>query len=322
MIEEEKPIVTICPKNFPGTTSVLTHYNVSGLVEHTDEISPETIRGRKLAILGGWTHGYYEALKKIKTEGVPVAIFWTSSVGQTDFSNGGIEVSYLYILKDMIGSGLIEYIICATPSVRDMFDKFIPEEKVIYMPYAFDWDVHQKYRKDDMPVGKDWVDLFCPGDTRKNILVQTHGAKIADVHLHYSGLSTKYRYFADLIKVRHTDMGWMKKPQYYKAVQTMKLGMQVTYAETFDYVVAEHFAMKRPCLISTVMGSWVDKSLWKDLMVYNIDDPFEVGDTITAIMNMTKKQWKSLTEKCYLFMKKEAKKRNNIAIKTLEEMIE
>ena len=322
MNEKRKPIISIAPENFPGTTSVLKHFNSTGLIEHGIEIAPEIIKDRKLIILGGWTHLYYEILRKIKTTGVPVAIFWTSSVGQTDFSNNGIEISYLHLLNDMIASGLAQYVFCATVSVYDMFIKFIPEDKVILLPYAFDWEDSQKFLLEDIPVGNDWVDLFCPADTRKNILVQSHGAKIADVRLHYSGLKNKYRFFADLIKLRYTDMGWMDKARYYRVVQTMKAGMQITYAETFDYVVAEHFAMKRPCLISTVMGSWVDKSLWKDIMVYNIDDPFEVANVLNNVVRKDEKEWKTLNNSCHSFMKKEANKRNKLAKKILGDLIE
>ena len=289
-----KPILTVCPENYPGTTSVLKHYNVTNLVEHTDTISPDTVRGRKLVILGGWHPIYYESAKKILSENIPIGIFWTSSVGQTDFSNNGVEVSYIHNIMDWIKAGLIDYVFVARKEVQSMFEQFIDPAKVIYVPYAFDWDVVQESIVPDMPVGEDWVDLFCPGDTRKNLLVQMHGAKLADAHLHCSGLRPRYRWFADLMKIRYTDMGWMQKDQYYRAVQTMKLGLQVTYAETFDYVVAEHFALKRPCLISTVMGSWVPEKLWDDLLVKNLDDPFEVANAITRILNMTKKQWKGL----------------------------
>ena len=319
--EDKKPILSVCPENFPGTTSVLKHFNSTGLIEHGIEIGPDIVKDRKLMILGGWTHLYYEALRKIKSTGVPVAMFWTSSVGQTDFSNNGIEISYLHLLNDMIASGLAQYIVCATPSVYDMFTRFIPKDKVILLPYAFDWEESQKFLLEDAPVGDDWVDLFCPGDTRKNILVQSHGAKIADVRLHYSGLQNKYRFFADLIKLRYTDMGWMDKARYYRAVQTMKTGMQITYAETFDYVVAEHFAMKRPCLISTVMGSWVDKSLWKDIMVYNIDDSFEVADVLKNVVRKDENEWKALNNSCHSFMKKEAERRNKFAKKVLGDLI-
>jgi len=319
---DRKPILTVCPESYPGTTSVLKHYNVTGLVDHSDEISPNTVEGRKMVNLGGWNPIYYEAMQRINSAGVPIGIFWTSSVGQMDFSNSGVEVNFVHLITDLVRSGMVDMVFGATPSVVDFWQKAVGAEHVTLLPYAFDWEESQNHINTDIPVGDDWVDLFCPADTRKNVLVQTHAAAIADVNIHYSGLKPKYRWFAELIGAKFTDMGWMSKDIYYKAVQGMKLGLQVTYAETFDYVVAEHFAMKRPCLISTVMGSWVDKKLWKDLMVHNLDDPIEVADLISNVMDMTPRKWKSLNTRCHNFMKAEADRRNVIGLDVLTKVIE
>lgn len=320
---DRKQILTICPEDYPGTTAVLKHYSVSNLVEHTDTISPETVSDRKIVIFGGWHPIYYEAMKRVMGTGTPIGMFWTSSVGQTDFSNNGMEVSYLHLIMDLINAGVVQKLFVATESVQDMFRKFVKRpDDVILLPYAYNFEEIEAAKDKNLIIGKDWVDLFCPGDTRKNLLVQIHGAKNANVHLHFSGLRTRYKWFSDLMKIKYTDMGWMKKDSYYRAVQTMKLGLQVTYAETFDYVVAEHFGLERPCLISTVMGSWVDKSLWDDLMVYNIDDPFEVAKKIENIMDMPKKEWKSLNKQCYEFMQKEAVRRNTIVNDVLKGVVE
>lgn len=321
--EVKKQILTICPEDYPGTTAVLKNYNVSGLVEHSDTISPETVNDKKMVIFGGWHPIYYEAMKRVISAGVPIGLYWTSSVGQTDFSNNGMEISYMHLVMDLVNSGVINKLFVATESVQNMYQRFIKEpDNVIHLPYAYDFEPIEKAKDKTLKPGDKWVDLFCPGDTRKNLLVQTHGAAIAGAHLHYSGLRTRYKWFADLMKMKYTDMGWMAKKNYYKSVQTMKLGLQVTYAETFDYVVAEHFGLERPCLISTVMGSWVDKSLWDDLMVYNIDDPFEVAKKIENILDMPNKEWKALNKKCYNFMQTEADRRNEIVNKVLNGVIE
>jgi len=112
-------------------------------------------------------------------------------------------------------------------------------------------------------------------------------------------------------------MGWIPDETYFNVIQQMKMGLQVTYAESFNYVVAEHFAMKRPCLISPVMGRWVDNNLWKDIMIYNIDNPFEIADVIMNIKNMSDKKYNKLGNECFRFIKKEAKSRNDNAIKIL-----
>lgn len=317
-----KPILTICPEEYPGTTAVLKNYNVSGLVDHSDTISPETVQNRKMVMFGGWHPIYYEAMKRVVSTGTPIGLFWTSSVGQTDFSNNGMEISYIHLIMDLVNAGIINKVFVATESVQSMFQRFIKvKENVIHLPYAYDFEPIEKAKDKTLKPGDRWVDLFCPGDTRKNMLVQTHGAALANAHLHYSGLRSRYTWFAELMRIKYTDMGWMAKPNYYKAVQTMKLGLQVTYAETFDYVVAEHFGLERPCLISTVMGSWVDKSLWDDLMVYNIDDPLEVAKKIDNILDMSPKEWKALCRRCYTVMQTEANRRNTIVSKVLNEVI-
>lgn len=326
---EMKPILTVCPEEYPGTTSVLKHFNPSGLVEHSTEISPETVIGRKMVMVGGWHQIYYEAFHKIRGEGIPTALFWTSSVGQTDFSNDGVEVAYLRLITDLLRSDLLNYVMVATPSVQNMLQHMVHDkdkkDRIILLPYGFDWEEMQTHRSDEWfeySRDKNWVDLFCPADTRKNILVQMHGAKIANVHVHCSGLRPKYRNFAEHIGLNYTDLGWMSKDTLFKQMQMMKLGLQITYAETFDYVVAEHFALKRPCLISTVMGSWVDKNLWEDLMVYNIDEPFEVADMIMHILKMSEIEREGLNERCFKFMKEEADRRNENVQKILTKVLE
>jgi len=319
---EIKPIITVCPKSYPGVTSVLKHYDVTGLTQHTDEISKETVDGRKLVILGGWHPIYYEALQRLYIHNIPTALFWTSSVGQMDFSNNGMEISYIHLIKDIVMSKLLDYVVLGTPQNFDLFKQFIPKEKLIYLPYAFDWNNIQKFKDNTLEMGKDWVDIFCPLDTRKNPLVQIHGAQKADVHLHFSGLQPRYKFFAQLIKLRFTDMGWMSQENYFKSIQTMKLGLQVTYAETFDYVVAEHFAMERPCLISTVMTSWVDKKLWKYLLVKNLDNPLEVAEKIKKIVNLSETKRKDLNMKCFSFMQEEAERRNEKGKDVLSRLLE
>ena len=318
----EVKILTVCPQEFPGTTSVLKHYGVTGLTEHGDTVSPETVNDKDLVIFGGWHPIYYEALARVRSSNVKTGLFWTSSVGQTDFSNGGVEVSYIHTIGDWVRSGILDYLFVATPSVKSMFDQFLDPEKVILLPYSFNWNEVQSHVNNKLQIGDNWVDLFCPADTRKNVLAQTHGAKLGGAHLHYSGMHPKYKWFADLLKVPYTDMGWMQKDRYYKVVQTMKLGMQVTYAETFDYVVAEHFALKRPCLISTVMGQWVEENLWEELMVYNMDDPIEIGNKVSDILALNKKGWKKLGDKCHKFMELESNKRNKTAEEVLKGVIE
>jgi len=321
MSDYKPPILTVAPKAYPGTTAVLQHYGVAGMTEHTDEISKESIKDRKLIMFGGWHPIYYEALLKIYPFNIPTALFWTSSVGQIDFSNSGIEISFINLIADLVESKALNYVVLGTPQNFDLFSYIIPKENLIYLPYAIDLKSIEKYVDKDLSPHDGWVDMFCPADTRKNPLVQMHMAKLANAQLHMSGMQPRYRNFAEMIGLNVTDMGWMKRPNYYRAVQTMKVGLQVTFAETLDYVVAEHFALERPCMISTVMSSWVEKSLWDELLVFNIDDPIEGGEKLKTILNYGKEEWENLAGRCKEFIKIEADKRNEFATEVLAGLV-
>jgi len=317
MSETRPPILTVAPTAYPGTTAVLQHYGVTGLTEHTDEISKETIANRKLIMFGGWHPIYHEALQKIYPYDIPTALFWTSSVGQIDFSNSGVEISFIHLIADLVESEALKYVILGTPQNFNLFTHIIPKKNLIYLPYAVDLDSIEKHVDKDLYPQDRWVDMFCPMDTRKNPLVQMHMAKLANANLHMSGMRPRYSDFAEMIRLNFTDMGWMQRPNYYRAVQTMKVGLQVTFAETFDYVVAEHFALERPCMISTVMCSWVKKELWNELLVFNLDDPLEGGDKLKRILDYGKEEWENLAGRCKEFIKTEADRRNDYAREVL-----
>ena len=93
-----KPILFVAPRDYPGVTAHMKHYEATGLGEYSDELSRETVEGKKIVILGAWHPIYYEAIKKLRRENLQIWLYWTSSVGQIDFSNGGIEtVSYTHL---------------------------------------------------------------------------------------------------------------------------------------------------------------------------------------------------------------------------------
>jgi len=316
------PYLFISPKEYPGTTAAMQHFIATEMAEHSDEISPETVADRKAIILGAWHPIYYEACKKLKKKNVETWLYWTSSVGQTDFSNGGIEISYLYMIRDLVRSGMIDRLLCGNREVENMLKLMVDPEKVSLLPYCFDWDKIREHYNEDIFEGDRWVDLYCPSDVRKNILPQIHASKLADARVHFSGVKDKYLDFADLVGAKHTIMGWMDRNVYYRSVQTMNLGLQVTFAETFDYSAAEHFALARPCLYSPVIGQWIkNKTMRKYLMVPDCDSPLTIAKYMNRVLDMSKDDKQDLNKACEEFMHKEALKRNKNGRKILKGLL-
>jgi len=322
-MSQNKPYLFISPDSYPGTTAGMKQYEVTGLVEQGDELSMETVRGRKAVVLGAWHPVYYRAIKKLRREDVEIWLFWTSSVAQCDFSNGGIEVSFLRIIKDLVDSNMIDRLVCGNNQVELMLKNMVPPEKVILLPYCFNWREIRKYYDRNVTPNSRWVDLFCPADARKNMLPQILASKLANAKLHLSGTPDKYLNFVETINYSCSPLGWMPKDIYFKNVQLMELGLQVTFAESFDYVVAEHFALERPCLFSPPIGQWIDEPYLREmLLVPDVDNPSLIADYMTRIFNLNESDKKDLNKTCSEFMYEEAEKRMKNAKAILKSMLE
>jgi len=319
-----KSILTISPKNFPGVTSHFEHLSkTTGMTDHTDHLSPESVKGREIIIFGAWEHTYFLAMKKLreKYDHIKTGLLWTSTIGQVGFSPNLIEVSFLYLISDSIKAEKLDYLFIPTKRVYKALRKIFPKDVVKYMPNTFsvDWIFEEEY--EPIHKGFNWVDLFAPSGVRKNVLNQLLGAKLANVLLHVNSFNKPIQDFADLIGLHYVDTGWMERSNYLKMLQTMRLGLQVSYAETFDYVVAEHFAYKIPCLVSKTINYIPKGKLWDNIMIDRFDDPTEIANKIRKIIqddNLHKK----LGKECFRLIQKTAKKNNKDTVKTLKEVLE
>lgn len=152
------------------------------------------------------------------------------------------------------------------------------------------------------------------------MLNQMLGARLANVLLHVNQMPKPLQDFADLIGLRYVDMGWMSEESYFRSIQTMKVGLKVSYSETFDYCLFDHFVMRVPCLFSRTI-EWLPEEGWEDLRVENFDDPNEIAMKLSNLMEngSLRREW---TKRVYDEACKVAERRNKIAIKSLRSVIE
>ena len=316
-------VLTVCPRDFPGVTSQFKHLAATTeLTEHSLEISKKTLEGKKLVIFGAWSHYYYRALKQLRSEEVKVGLLWTSPVGQMGFSPNFVEVSYLFIIKDLLRSGMLDLLFVPTKRITRAFKQIFGEDKVKYLPNTYDVEgVRSKYLDSSLQPVENWVSLYSPFGVRKNLLNQMVAAKLAGVKLHMNNLVPPLRDFADLIELDYVDMGWMSSEAYFRSIQTMQCGLKVSYSETFDYSLFDHFVFEVPCLFSRTI-EWVDpEEPWLNLIVDNFDDPNEIAAKLRLLLQ---------NEGVLGFFRREvlrlarevAAERNKRAVETLREVIE
>jgi hypothetical protein len=291
-------IVSICVSGFPGPNRTLTTLaEVSGMVRHlvlADARSGgpqaqflmhhlETIRPRTV-IFGGWSPHYEPFLERARANGPRYVVYWTSSAGQTEMA--GELQKYLRIIDDARVAEVLyaDVRLARSPAARLTPADFLP---VCALPPA----KHRRVVR-AKPRGARVVSLFfSSGEARRKnpftAFLALGGLQDKYV-LHLNGLSrhAPYRRLLGKLEIPFRDFGWMERAVYERALEDVDLGLQLSFAESYNQVAADHFLRGIPVVVSEMIPllNNVDPSLRAKLVVSNPDDPTAVREKIGDLL--------------------------------------
>src|SRR6185369_2152112 len=88
----------------------------------------------------------------------------------------------------------------------------------------------------------------------------------------------EYRTFLEELNVPFDDRGWLDEDDYARALDDVDVGVQVSLGESFNYVVAEHFARAVPVMLSrsVPVAHGLPDDVLRLLVVTDPDDPGEL----------------------------------------------
>jgi glycosyltransferase involved in cell wall biosynthesis len=291
----EHEIASVCFAGFPGTDRHLRELaRVIGLSRHValtspDPASPEIAFLRQylsdsrpsLVLFGGW-HACYDPLADdLFRIGVRLGIGWTSSPAQTDLSGEAHLLARL--LEDsrishwfFAGDGFAAPLSAAGKSCFDFpFVLAVPElcpEREPNSPPVLSF-------------------FFSPNEyRRKNVLASL--LALAQVEtpyvLHLNGLSRReeYRNLLETIRIPYVDLGWMDEDSYERALCRVDIGLQLSLAETFNCVAAEHMLRGIPVLVSPMVpcAHGLGEDVRDLLLVRDPDSPSEIATRIEELL--------------------------------------
>lgn len=256
-----RAIVSVCYGGFPGSnrhlreisrvTELTRHLvvssrdpasvDVSFLRDHLATLAP------RLVIFGSWHATYEPLVDAAVARGAEVAVFWTSSAAQTEMSGESATLAALAADR-RVG----RFFVASTDMVGPL----------AALGRASDLLPHTLALGAASPGGAradtstPTVSLFCaPSEyRRKNVAACLDALARVGVpyELHVNGLGTDLEYRARLstLAIPYRDLGWMDDAAYAGALDGIDLGLQVSLAESFNYVVADHFARGVPVVVS------------------------------------------------------------------------
>lgn len=296
---DDKPIVSLCLAAFAGADRAAANLSLNtGLLRHlslvsADPLGPEIeftiayLRERRpvLVIFNGWSAVYARVLAALRRQATAFAVLWHSGPGQTDLAGewpalaaivGERRIAHLFIASESLYATL-------APRLRNA--RHLPNTLA-----RAEWDAPK--RQPRRPSGTQ-ITLFAqPAESaRKSVTscLLALGTLRRRCRLHLNGLSLepRYRMLLDLLRLRYRDWGWMPPQQYDAVVRRASLGLQVSFAETYGYVVAEHLARGVPVVGSAAVPvlARLSPAVRRRLIVTNPDDPAEIGAKIRFLLD-------------------------------------
>ena len=289
-------IATFCVRQYPGTNTALTnlarntgstHHTLSGASPWGPEVTffLEELRERqpRVVLFGAWSDHYHRFLGFLQDLGMPAGIYWTSSSGQMDI------VGEIERLSRVIDDPRVRYRMFANERLAKALGRHLDD--VHFVPDTVIWP-DQAATSNHRPNTCFAISLFCPivQNNRKNILNCLLAlAQLDDDYILYlNGLTENphYKTLLDTLAIRYQDFGWMSRDAYEETLGRVDLGLQVSFAETFDHVAADHIVRSIPVITSRMVPVMdaMSTSVRSCFVVDNPEDYREIGSKIRWAM--------------------------------------
>lgn len=290
-------IASVCFGGFPGTnrhlreiarsTALTRHLVVSSadpasvevafLRQHLAEWAPRCV------IFGSWHVAYEPLVEAARAARLEIAVLWTSSSLQTELS--GETATLAALLADRrIGRFFV--------ASEDMADRLAAAGRpsdILPHPCSVGAGVRPREERDESPP---IVSLFCAPNEyrRKNVITCLRAVSGLDLpyrlHLNGAGDRPQYRTLLQELGIAYRDHGWMEQGDYERALDRIDIGLQVSLAESFNYVAAEHFARAIPVLVSTAVpcAYGLPKEVARLLVVTDTGNPDEIRAKVRVLL--------------------------------------
>jgi hypothetical protein len=278
-----------------GLASVFRHGEGLGLWKYMSLPNPEIYQQLKECrslILGGWDPAYKHLLQKTSQRRM---VWWASSLGEI-----WLEPIELSFLQQILVTPEVDQIIFGDPEAAQAFQT----EKTIHLPYPIDLQRFQAYSPSSQ---KDGICIFGPSTLKKNVLNQLAAVALIQrdqpTTLHLNNPQTAK--LADVLGVRYEYHGWLPDQEYYVLLAGMKVSLQCSVAESFNYQGIESALLG----VVPVTSPTIRWNL-PELTVQNVNSAQSIASIILEVLCLEEKHFKELSVRCSEQLRLLAEKNN------------
>jgi glycosyltransferase involved in cell wall biosynthesis len=245
----------------------------------------------KLLILGAWVPYYAPLIEHIKKNSrTKIALSWHSNFSQMELSLDH-EMDMFLGVSSLLKAGKIDYLFMSDEEDSALLKHTI-NPNIFWLPDFLDMDFTKQASKLPMSSDAFKVSLFAFPTSRKNLLAQVAAVRAVNKAILYTNdlvrprqrQNINYAQFFNSINVNHVNCGWMTKEKYYSTMVSMDVGLQVSFAETFSIVTAEHMALGVPCLVSSMVPVLKNNpALTENLLIRNANSAKEMAHKLSIL---------------------------------------
>lgn len=294
--------VTLAEGIFPGVMQVFKELESLGLAKHIYVNQLNEVKPSDTAIFGAWHPNYSMPLRHCKSK--KKYISWHSPMLQAELNN---EPEFIQLILNLKDKDVISGIVYMDEDNYKIFG----DENDFYLPHPFCFDRYKKYQNISAAGRKDIAFFTAFFNKQKNILCQLAAVSLLQKQnksqsqpsfiLHTNGMSETHKnLFAKYTDLMYHDHGYLPDNEYYQRISSVKLGLQVSVSEAFNYVAAIFLALGTPCLLSPTIACNFDMFIDENpvLRVVNIDSSIEIVDKIKYILEMDEEEYSTLSKDC------------------------
>jgi len=271
-------IVAVCPKEFPGVSAVFRNGAESGLWEFI-ELGSRIPLDTSLIIVGGWLDGYLQFLNNPQS---PVVVFFTSTIGQMEFSLDQVEFLQCRIVHQLVSQNIVKCVLVGWPDLIDfVFSDCKARNRGFYFPYPISLKESRTPGIQDKISNS--IGIFSPRAPRKNLQNQILAAtSIGELHtnviLGVGDRQVKY-------------YNWQTRQDYLDCLSKLTVSLHCGFTESLCYAAIDSILAGVIPVISLQVAENLGISMLSPIVVHQVDSVTNIRRRIQDVLSWDEKAY-------------------------------